>query len=278
MKKEYSILMSVYYKENPKWLDKSIESMIKQTEKPNEFVLVEDGSLTKELYRVIEKYTQKYSNLFKIVKLEKHSGLGLALKKGVEECSNEWIARADSDDISVPERMEKQFKRITENPKIDIIGANHIEFIDQINNKESYSYKKLPSTNEEIQKYARRRNPFSHSVVTIKKSLVIKSGNYRNYDYVEDYDLWTRMIQNGAYCENINEYLSYVRVGKNLYKRRGGMKYLKTILKFKKELYKKGFYSLKDYIISSSAHIIMCLVPNNIRDLLYKNVLRRRVK
>lgn len=268
--------MSVYYKESSDNLEKSIGSMINQTIKADEFVLVEDGKLTEELYKVIEKFDKEQPGLFKIIKLDKNIGLGPALERGVSECTNEWIARADSDDISISERMEKQIKRIKENPKIDIIGSNHIEFIDSIYNKESYSYKKLPSTNEEIKKYAKRRNPFSHSVVTMKKSMVIKAGNYRKYDYLEDYDMWVRMIENDAYCENINEYLSYVKVSKELYKRRGGNKYLKTILRFKKELYKKGFYSFKDYIVSSGTHIVMCLMPSFFRKIIYTKLLREK--
>ena len=272
---KYSVLMSVYYKESSGNLEKSIKSMLNQTIKPNEFVLVEDGELTDELYKTIDLFVTDNPNLFKIVRLEKNMGLGPALNRGINECSNEWIARADSDDISVPERMEKQFKRIRENPQIDIIGSNHIEFVDSVDNKESYTYKNLPSTNEEIQKYARRRNPFSHSVITMKKSVVLRAGNYRKYDYLEDYDMWVRMIEAGAYCENLDEYLSYVKVSKDLYKRRGGLKYLKTILRFKREMYKKGFYSFKDYIVSSVAHIVVCLIPGFLRQFIYAKLLRK---
>lgn len=270
---KYSVLMSVYIKEKAEYLETSILSMLNQTYKPSEFVIVEDGPLTKELEDVINKYRNKYKDLFKIVKLESNMGLGPALKRGVEECSYDWIARIDSDDISIPERCEKQFNRIKENPKIDLIGSNHIEFIDDIKNIQSY--KDLPTSNEQIIKYAKKRNPFSHSVMLLKKEKVLKAGNYREYYYLEDYDLWVRMIENGCYCENINEYLSYVRVSKDLYKRRGGIKYLKSILKFKRELYKKGFYSLKDYVISSSCHIIVCLMPNTLRDLFYRKLLRK---
>ena len=86
MEKKYSVLMSVYHKENPTWFDESIKSMFEQTIKPNEFVLVEDGPLTKELYDVVEKYKTKYPKEFKVVAIEKNVGLGPALKKGVEEC------------------------------------------------------------------------------------------------------------------------------------------------------------------------------------------------
>lgn len=272
---KYSALMSVYYKEKPQYLKESIDCVVNQTVLCDEFVIVEDGPLTKELNEIIEEYQRRYPKLFNIVKIKNNGGLGPALKVGVERCSNEWIARFDSDDISVNDRCEKQLKRIMENPKIDIIGSNHIEFIDDINNKKSYSYKVLPSTNEKIISYAKRRNPFSHSAILMRKSIVLKVGNYRKYHLVEDYDLWVRMIECGAYCENINDFLNYVRVSDDLYKRRGGFKYLMSILKFKKELYNKKFYSLRDFVISSVAHIVMCLVPYQIRNLMYKKILRK---
>lgn len=281
MKKEYpkySVLMSVYYKEKPTWFDESIKSMFEQTIKPNEFVLVEDGPLTKELYDVVEKYQTKYPKEFKVVAIEKNVGLGPALRKGVLNCKYDWIARADSDDISVKNRIEMQFNRIFENPKIDFIGSHHIEFIDNIKNVETYSYKKLPVSYEEILKYSKNRNPFSHSVMLIKKAAIVDSGNYREYHLVEDYDLWLRMIRKGYYCENIDDYLSYVRVSKDLYKRRGGLKYLKSINKFKWEQYKVGYFSLYEYIKSIVPHLIVCILPNKIRETIYLKILRKESK
>ena len=272
---DYSVLMSVYYKEKPQYLKESIDSMLSQTIKFSEFVLVEDGELTSELYDIIDEYVSKYDN-FKIIKLEKNVGLGPALKTGVLECKYDWIARADSDDISTPDRIEKQFNRILENPKINFIGANHIEFIDDISNVDSYTYKILPSKFSDIVKYSKTRNPFSHSVMLINKKALIDSGNYREYHLVEDYDMWLRMIQNGNYCENINEYLSYVRVSKDLYQRRGGIKYLKSMNKFKLEQYKKGYFSLLEYFKSIVPHIIVCLMPNKIREFIYLKLLRKK--
>lgn len=272
---KYSVLMSVYYKEKPEVLKETLKSIAEQTILCNELVLVEDGKLTEALYETIDEFNQMHPKLLKIVKLNKNVGLGLALREGILHCSNELIARFDSDDISVINRCEKQLEEFRKDEELGIVGSNHIEFVENINNKSSYTYKDLPCSDEEIKKYARRRNPFSHSVVMYKKSMVLKAGNYRNYYYVEDYDLWVRMIQNGCKCKNINEYLSYVRVSKDLYKRRGGIKYLKSILKFKKELYKNGFYSFSDYIISTSSHILVCMMPGSLRQFIYKKMLRK---
>ena len=202
MDKGYSVLMSVYYKENPEWFRESIESMMNQTVRTNDFVIVKDGKLTNELDEVISEYCKKYPDIFNIVELEKNMGLGLALATGILKCKNELVARMDSDDYSVPDRCEKQLKEFEEDETLDIIGSNQAEFIENINNV--ISYKNFPNEDDEIKKYARRRNPFSHSVVMFKKSKVLQAGNYRKYYLCEDYDLWARMIENNAVCKNIN--------------------------------------------------------------------------
>lgn len=265
--------MSVYHKENPTWFDESIKSMFEQTIKPNEFVLVDDGPLTKELYDVVEKYKTKYPKEFKVVAIEKNVGLGPALKKGVEECSNEYIARMDSDDFSMPKRIEKEFEIFEKYPDIGMVGTNVSEFIDSIDNVVCDVI--LPETNEDIIKFSKSRNPFRHPSVMFKKSAVVNAGNYREYYLCEDYDMWLRMIRNNCNCYNIQENLVYMRISDDFYKRRGGIKYLKSINKFKKEQMTLGYFTKMEYLKSIIPHAIVCLMPNFMRDLIYKKLLRK---
>jgi len=274
--RKYSVLMSVYYKENPEWFTYAIESMLNQTVFPDEFVLVEDGPLTDELYAVIDKYVAKYPKLFNIVKIEKNGGLGPALKLGVENCKNEMIARMDSDDWCEADRIDRQFQILETNPDLDIIGSNTAEFIDNVNNITGYVI--LPEKHEEIVKYSKRRCPFRHNALLYKKSAILKAGNYREFYLCEDYDLYTRMISTGALCYNAQDILVYTRISEDFFKRRGGIKYLKSILRFKKEQLKTGYFSLGDFLKSSIPHIIVCLIPNSLRDYIYRNLLRKKVK
>ena len=269
----YSVLMSVYYKDNSEWLNMSIECMLNQTVKPSEFVLVEDGSLTDDLDSVINKYEKKFPRLFKIIKNKNNKGLGLSLQEGITHCSNEWIARMDSDDYSPCDRIEKQFNILEEYPDLGIIGSNAIEFIDSIDNKVASVV--LPENNEEIIKYSKRRCPYRHSGIIYRKSEVLAAGNYKDCYCCEDYDLYSRMEMNGTKGYNIQEFLLYVRVNPDFYERRGGLKYLKSILSFKTKLYKNGFFSFKDYIISAGAHVVVCLLPNKVRTFVYKRLLRK---
>lgn len=272
----YTVLMSVYKKEKPEWLETSIKSMLDQTEKPNEFLIIEDGPLTIELENVINKYFELFPTLFKVIKIKENGGLGPALNLGVINSKNEIIVRMDSDDYSIPTRCERELDIIRNNKDIDIIGSCVGEFVDRPENV--ISYRNVPETHKEILNFSKRRNPFAHPSVLVKKSKIIAAGNYQSYPYCEDYDLWTRMIQNGAKCYNIQSNLVFMRISADFYARRGGVKYLKSILKFKKELYNKKYCSLKDYIISSFASAVVCVMPNKIRDLVYKKMLRKGSK
>ena len=97
---KYSVLMSLYKKEHPEYLRLALDSMINQTVRPDEIVLVEDGPLTDELYAVVEEYKPHLH----IVINKKNLGLGLALNEGLKACSNELVARMDTDDISKPKQ------------------------------------------------------------------------------------------------------------------------------------------------------------------------------
>ena len=268
--------MSVYYKEKAEWLDYSIKSMFEQTILPNEFVIIEDGPLTPELYSIINKWKALYENEIKIVKLEKNVGLGLALQRGILECSNEFIARMDSDDYSKPNRIEKQFEVFENNPCLGLVGTNVEEFEGSIENINCSVI--LPEKHEDIYKFSKKRCPFRHPSLLYKKSEVLKAGNYRKFYLCEDYDLYVRMLRNKCMCYNIQEPLVFMRIGADFYKRRGGFKYMKTILKFKNEQLKIGYFSLADYLISTIPHILVCLMPNSLRDFVYRNLLRKKKK
>lgn len=274
MQKKYSVLMSVYYKENPEWLKYSIDSMLNQTIKPDEFVLVEDGPLTDELDKVIDEFEKNNKDLFKIIKLSINGGLGPALERGINECKNEFIARMDSDDYSVPNRIEKQFEIFEKYPDLGLVGSNVDEFEGDITRVNCHVI--LPEFQDDIYKFSKKRCPFRHPTLLYKKSAVLNAGNYREFYLCEDYDLYVRMLRSGCKCYNIQEPLVFMRVGSDFYKRRGGWKYMNTILKFKNEQLKIGYFSLGDYLKSTIPHIIVCLMPNKLRDYVYRNLLRKK--
>ncbi len=273
---KYSALMSVYYKEKPEWLKFSIESMLKQTVMPDEFVLVEDGPLTEELDIVINRFVKDYPELFNVIKIKKNGGLGPALELGITKCTNEYIARMDSDDYSMPNRIEEQFKIYKKYPELGLVGTNVEEFEGSIENVNCHVI--LPEFHDDIYKFSKKRCPFRHPSLLYKKSAVLKAGNYREFHLCEDYDLYVRMLSTGCKCYNIQTPLVYMRIGSDFYKRRGGWEYMKTILRFKNEQLKTGYFSLFDYLRSTIPHIVVCLLPNGLRDWIYRNLLRKKDK
>lgn len=273
---KFSVLMPVYFKENPEYFDTALESIVNQTLMPNEIIIVKDGPLTPELDSVIEKYVSEYPDLFNTVALEKNVGLGEALRIGVLNCNNEIIARMDSDDICHRKRFEKQIKFLTENPNIDLVGSWISEF--ENNPEEIISYRQLPTEHKEIYKFGQFRCPVNHMTVMYKREAVIRAGNYQTFKNIEDYYLWSRMLKQGSVFANIPECLVNVRAGQAMFQRRANLTYFfNTEFPLHTELYKMKFINLKQYMRNISSKFLLRILPTKIMGLVYKKFLRKEV-
>jgi len=271
-KNNYTVLMSVYAKEQPAYLESSIQSMLDQTVKPSEILVLKDGPLTPELDNVLDKFISKHGTAVKVVSFEHNRGLGPVLADGVALARNNLIARMDSDDIADSTRCEKQLECFNRNHSYDIVGCNVTEFMDNIENV--IAERTMPEHQANILVFSRKRNPFAHPSVMFKKDSVLTAGNYREYKLCEDYDLWVRMIQDGARCYNIQEYLVNMRLSPDFYARRGGLAYVKQIIGFKKKLLDSGYYSTRDFVVSAASTAVVGLMPNKSRSLMYSRFLR----
>ena len=269
----YSVLMSLYIKEKPEYLRLAIDSMLNQTVKPDEIVIVEDGPLTDSLYAILDEYKAKYPEIVRTVKNEKNLGLGLALNAGLKECKNELVARMDTDDISKPDRCEKQLKVFAENPNLNIIGGNISEFIDTIDNK--VGARIVPQMDSEIKEYLKKRCPFNHMTVMFKKESVLKAGNYIDWFWNEDYSLWIRMYLANMTFANIPETLVDVRVGKDMYKRRGSWKYFKSEAGIQWFMFRNMIISLPLFTFNIVIRFcLQVLMPNRLRGFVFQKFAR----
>lgn len=269
---KFSVLMSIYAKENPEYFDEALKSVFGQTKKPSEVVIVEDGPLTEELKAVIDKYKSIYLGRIKTIKNKQNEGLGLALRKGLLQCSNNIVFRMDTDDICKRDRFEKQLKLLKES-EYDIIGSNIDEYDETMAKKTGTRI--VPETGAQIKEWIKTRNPMNHMTVAYKKDAVLEAGNYEEMPYFEDYYLWAKMIKNGCHFCNIQESLVDVRGGKEMIKRRGGKKYLKPMRLFERKLLELGIISKKEYIVNIFKRQIVSLMPNNIRQIIYRKALRK---
>lgn len=252
-------------------LDKALESITDiQTLKPNEIVLVKDGPLTKELENTIDKYIKKYPNLFKIIALEKNYGLGKALNIGLENCTFELVARMDGDDISKPDRFEKQIEFMKKNPQVDILGSWIDEFIEKDNNIKIRSIRKVPEKNNEICLKLKSICAFNHPTVMYKKSKVIEVGSYLQDFVLEDYYLWIRLAQKNAVMYNLQESLLNFRITEGTSKRRGGIKLLKSDLKFQRYLLESHFLTKSEYLRNIIIYGTYRIIPWKLRELLQR--------
>lgn len=269
----FSVAISVYKSDDPKFFDRALFSITEmQTIKPDEIVLVVDGPVCEELNRVIEKYEHLYS-IFHIIRLEKNGGLGNALKIAVESSKYDLIARMDSDDVSLPTRFEQQLRYFEEHPEVDIVGGDITEFIGDESN--IVGKRVVPKSNEEIREYMRRRCAFNHMSVMYKRNAVQGAGGYQDWFYNEDYYLWIRMWLNHAVFANTGSILVNVRVGKEMYQRRGGWKYFKSEAKLQSFMLKKGVIRVPRYLVNVSERLILqVLMPNKVRGFLFQKLAR----
>ncbi len=269
----YSVLMSVYYKENSEYLKQAIESIQAQTFPTDDFVLVCDGPLNQELDSVIKKKQQEMKNILNVVRLKKNAGLGNALNKGIQQCKNELVARMDSDDISYPDRCEKQLTVFNTYPEISVCSGIVEEFA--TNPKVVESRRVPPETHAEIREFAKVRNPFNHPCVMYKKTDVEAVGSYKDFYLLEDYYLWVRMIMAGYQGYNLQEPLLHMRAGTDMYIRRGGLKYAKTQEKLFRFMKNNGFISKGQYIKNCVIRGESSLAPNWLRKFVFEKVLRK---
>lgn len=272
MEMSFSVLMSVYRKEHLDFLRQALDSVFSQTARAAQVVLVKDGPLTPELDTLITEYCVDYPEL-DIVPLAENKGLGLALAEGMLHCKYELVARMDSDDIARVDRFEKQLEVFEKNPTIDVCGSHMLEFEGDVNN--IVTKRRVPLTDSEIKEYQKRRDGLNHVTVMFKKSSVLKAGNYQHCPLMEDTLLWVNMFKNGATAMNIDDYLVYVRIGKDMYERRGGWAYYNKYKQARKRIYETGYISWWDYKYTLLVQFAVALMPNKVRGFVFKKLLHR---
>lgn len=269
---KFSVLLSVYHRENPEFLRQCLESIENQTRLPDEIIMVKDGPLTDELESVLDEFEKKLHTLI-IIPLSRNSGLGIALNEGLKHCSHELVARMDTDDICKLDRFEKQVAVFEEHPDYDLVSSWIEEFVDTTDNIRTV--RTLPEMPEQIREYGKRRCPVNHPVTMFKKSSVMQAGGYQHFPLLEDYYLWARMLVSGARFYNIQESLLYFRSSDDLFKRRGGWRYAVTEVKFMWRLYRIGYVGLLSSLSNIVIRFTVRILPNSFRSWIYNRLLRK---
>lgn len=243
---DYSVLMSVYRKEKPVFLEQAMESIYNQTIKTNDFILVCDGPLNEGLDEVIAEMQKKFGTVLHVHRLPQNSGLGNALNVGIKDCKNALVARMDSDDIAYVDRCERQLQVFAKYPEISVCSGIVEEFT---TDPQKVDTRRVPpEKNDEIIKFAKSRNPFNHPCVMYKKSAVEAVGSYQDFYLLEDYYLWLRMLMAGYQGYNLQEPLLHMRAGSDMYRRRSGYRYAKSQIALLCYMRSRGFITYSQLI------------------------------
>lgn len=268
---KFTVLTSIYQKEQPEYFEMCMQSLwSNQTLKPNEIILVRDGPLTTELNELIEKWSSKLKDILVVIPLEENVGLGKALNLGLSKCSNEWIFRMDTDDICTSDRFEKQIDFIKTHPDISLLGGQIEEFDGLVENVTDI--KSVPQTHNEILEFSKTRNPFNHMAMAYKKSAIESVGGYQHHLYMEDYNLWLRILSAGFKAANLKDTLVKVRAGEDMIKRRKGKVYVNSewqLLKLKRSL---GYQPTIMALLTFTARSIPRLLPTSILTKVYSKL------
>ena len=260
----FSVLMSVYAREKPAFLEASLQSLVDQTEPAEQVVLVKDGPLTPELEAVIDSFMDRMPLV--LCALPVNHGLAVALNEGLKHCSHDWVARMDSDDVALPERFAVQSIFLAKHPDVDVLGAC-IEERDS-SMSQVLARRDVPCAHDDIRRFATRRSPISHPVAVFRKSAVLAVGGYPLFQRAQDYALWSLMLVRGYRFANQAECLLWMRTGEGLMARRGYQYFLNELrlLRFQREIGLLGWF---DYMLNVTARFILRVAPSRLKQLIY---------
>lgn len=232
---KFSVLMSLYAREQPEFLRACLQSLQTQTRMADEIVVVLDGPLPESLWQVLRDFQMTLP--LQLVPLPENMGLGRALNMGLMHCQFDWVFRMDTDDIALPQRFEKQCAFLKQHDDVVLLGGQIGEFVDDATN--ITAARRVPCTLPEIKKFAAKRNPFNHMTVAYRKDTVQNVGGYQHHWYMEDYNLWLRMLAADFQAANLSDDLVWARTGAGMLGRRRGWTYVQSewqLFKLKRSL------------------------------------------
>jgi glycosyltransferase involved in cell wall biosynthesis len=272
---KFSVVITVYIKEDPRFFKQSLDSIVDQTLLPSEIVLVKDGPISDDLDLVITNFTNSHPNLVKIILIDENKGLANALNVGIQNAQYSLIARMDSDDICFRDRFEKQIEYIIKE-NVDIVGGQIIEFGRDI--QDVISERKVPIKHQEMVRFMKLRSPFSHPTIIFKKEVFTSLEGYDTNIFPEDYDFFVRAYLSGFKFGNLNQNVLWFRLGEdriNTIKRRWGKSYAKNEYELYKKFFNLGFYNYMEFLKAVLLKIPLRILPFSIYKFVYFNVLRK---
>lgn len=264
----FTVLMSVYARDNPDLFDRAMQSVWDNTLQPEQFVLVLDGPISTDLEAVVNRHAERPG--FTLVRLHQNMGLAQALNMGLQRVSCPYVLRADADDLNLPDRFAKQLPLLVAGH--DLLGGA-IQEVEA--DGRPIAVRSPPLSDSDIRRFARRRNPFNHMTVGFRLSLAQRCGGYPNLHLKEDYGLWALMLARHAKVANVPDVLVKATTGRKMYERRGGWRYVRSELDLQRHLMRCGLQSPLGAVLTGAMRSVVFLLPADLRGKIYEKLLRR---
>lgn len=266
-----SCLMSFYKNSCLAKVRKAIESVMAQSDCPDEFVFVRDGAVDCS----VEKYLLNIKNIkTKHLYLKEQSGLGAALNYGLKNCTHQWVMRMDDDDICEADRLKIQKNVLRRQPFLDVLGGYISEF--NPDHPGGNMIRIVPTNHDQIIKQFAKRNPINHVTVLMRKEIALMAGNYSNNIIgFEDYVLWKKMIKVGAKFGNVDRVLVRVSFSREQILSRRGFKYFRSEFAFQKSMLEQQHISHWVFLINLITRALPRLLPPFLLYYIYLKLLRR---
>ena len=264
----FTVLMAVYYRCDAALFDRALSSVYANTLQPDEVLLVVDGPVPELVESVIARYSIEYG--MRVLRLPVNTGLANALNQGLSHISPAWVARADQDDINLPQRFEQQARFISNLGMVDIVGSAILE-VDTDGTRIAARY--VPMDHASIVRYSRRRNPFNHMTVIFRLASVRAVGGYPEI-MAQDYGLWALLLGHGCVAANVPEILVHATAGRDMYRRRGGLSNVRSEIPLQRLLVSNGLKSPIAGLVHGLGRAAVSMLPNGMRKLVYEKLLR----
>lgn len=263
----FSLLLPVYAKDRPDFVRLAFESSVQQqTLRPAEVVIVQDGHVPDALAVELTRLAVTSPVPVEVVILPENRGLTAALNAGLRACRYPVVARMDADDVSLPERFERQWSLIEEG--YDLVGTGMVEF--EQDPEASGAVRVPPVGSARIRAHARTHNPFNHPTMMYRASAVARVGGYQPFGRMEDYWLGVRLIAGGARVENISDPLVKYRVGAGAFTRRGGWAEARTEWRLQGAMRRMGFVTNWQYLRNMAVKGTYRLMPAWLKRMLFR--------
>ncbi|WP_375399770.1 glycosyltransferase [uncultured Amnibacterium sp.] len=272
MPSPFSLLLPVWAGDDADQLARSFASAVtEQVLRPDQVVVVRDGPVGEGLQAVLDALPTASPVPVLVVALPQNVGLARALTAGLAACTHDIVARQDADDVAVPERFAAQIPAV--DAGLDLLGSGLSEFVDD---EDVLVGRRVPPLTEEaIRAYAPFHSPFNHPTIVFRRRAVQAAGGYQDVGTMEDYWLFVRMLQAGARVGNLAEPLVKYRIGAGAYRRRGGLKLLRTELRLQALMHGAGFTSGSQYLRNVAVRGTYRLLPEAVRRVSYRSLIQR---